>query len=181
MIVKEASYLSLERRCSCEGGSYPSPRPRGRLRSKNKNTRPRSARAPGRGHTVGLASRGGATGGSSEVSPRRHTATTRSERAPSQLWNNGNEAARCRATPPHGCVVTGWQKPCTSAARMRLLSSPLHPVERSHLHHDMVDDGAPKPPASTRRFSCAEIQPWPGRALPPSRLWRCRHPARRRP
>jgi hypothetical protein len=30
----------------------------------------------------------------------------------------------------------------TSAARMRLRSSPLHPVERSHLHHVMVDDGA---------------------------------------
>jgi hypothetical protein len=33
-------------------------------------------------------------------------------------------------------------KPCTSAARMHLRSSPLHLVERSHLRHDMIDDGA---------------------------------------
>jgi hypothetical protein len=46
----------------------------------------------------------------------------------------GNNFFRWRAT--------GWQKPRMSAARMRLSSSPLHPVERSHLHHDMVDDGA---------------------------------------
>jgi hypothetical protein len=37
-------------------------------------------------------------------------------------------------------MARNWMaKPCTSAARMRLRSSPLHPVERIHLHHDMVE------------------------------------------
>jgi hypothetical protein len=37
--------------------------------------------------------------------------------------------------------ATGWQKPCMSAARMRLSSNPL--LERNHLYRVMVDDGAP--------------------------------------